>query len=179
MHSPDLDPRVVLRASLPLPGDRPLISSNLKTNCHLSSLLRAPPPTAKVNRDHLYPFLRAAKCHRFSSLTPQKFVLSVLETEVQTQGVAGPCCLWDSGQRPAFPFPASGDGGSARAPWPTGASLQSLPLSSHGLLPVRLCLHMAFSFSYKDSSQIRSEPILMASYLQRPHFQIRSRSQVP
>lgn len=46
---------------------------------------------------------------------------------------------------------------------PAAASLKSLPVLPCDILPVRLCLHMALSFSSKDTSCIRLRPILIIS----------------
>ena len=67
-------------------------------------------------------------------------------------------------------------------PWLVDISLQSLPLLSHGILP--MCLYLClclFSSSYKDTSPIGSkanpnDSILTCLRLPRCYFQIRSHS---
>ena len=65
-------------------------------------------------------------------------------------------------------------------PWLIDISLQSLPLSSHGILP--MCLYLCLClFSYKETSPIGSkanpnDSILTCLHLPRCYFQIRSHS---
>ena len=57
----------------------------------------------------------------------------------------------------------------------------SLPLSSFGIFPVCLSLHMTLSSSCKSISHIRVHPndhIITWLHLQNPYFQVRSLSQV-
>ena len=66
-------------------------------------------------------------------------------------------------------------------PWLVDASLQSLPASSHGLLPVYLCSSFPFSKTHSPSwiKTHLNDLILTWLHLQKPCFQIRSRSQTP
>ena len=112
----------------------------------------------------------------------QNYFLAVPEVEAGNRGCQKDWHLlrfWMANPFHTFLL-ASGGHRSPWLRWPRGSSLHSLPVSSHGILPVCLCL---FFLPIRTPSRIGLKPhpddlVLTWLQLQRPCFQIRSHSQV-
>ena len=105
---------------------------------------------------YLFPRAALTKYYTPGSLKQQTFIVSVLEVRSpKSRCQYGHAPLEGSREESSLPLVAS-DGGLQSLAFlgAPGASFQPLPLLSHGILPVCLCLQVATFSSYKDTSHI-------------------------
>ena len=92
---------------------------------------------------------------KVGDLNQQECVLSVMESsKAEVEALVGPQSLYDSAYNPCLLIPRFERVYILDFPCLAVTSLQSLPLSSLGLLPVCLHLHVEFSSLYMDTSCI-------------------------